>query len=198
MTLTEIWVQTEVWSLKMFVDWKNKRVTNFRYWKESKVWGVIHVLIEWVIHTFLYRPYRKINNGKHSLQNNAPRHSNLKRSNYFKKLVIQCCILECLLKQVWTGSRDPILSVCHFYITSGKATKTLAVRPDRSQGNDRQGDTAVLTAWQLSEGDCESANPPFMPPEQWEWDMIKDRKVGWRDCCKVTAWGFFPWCIIIR
>lgn len=167
----------------MFVDWKK---CEFRCWKESKVWCVIHALFEWLIHTFLYRSHRKINNGTHSLQNNAPRHSNLKRSNYFKKLVIQYCILECLLKQVWTESKDPIPSACHYYITPGRATKTLAVMHQRLCG---QAGSIIGewpsgwhsgSDWQHSEGELWVSKPgrqntPFVTPEQRV--MIKDRKV---------------------
>lgn len=164
------------------VCWLKKQVSllsNFRCWNESKVWCVIHALTEWLIHTFLYRPHRKINNGTHSLQNNAPRHSNLKRSNYFKKLPIQCCILECLLKL------NPILSACRFYVSSGRATKSLAVMHQR-----RCGQAGSITGewpsgwhsgsvWQHSEGELWVSKPgiqntSFIAPERRV--MIKGRK----------------------
>ncbi len=141
---------------------------------------MIHALIEWLNYTFLYRPHRKISIGTHSLKNNALRHWNLKRSNYLKSWWFNV-VFWIIYFSV------PILSDCHFYITTGRATKTFLIKSKCIRGKsnasetvrsgriDHRGMNVSLTQrsdWRLSEGSCESAKHSIHHP----WAVAFDQR----------------------
>lgn len=159
---------------------------------------MIHALIEWLIDTFLYRPHRKINNGTHSLQNNALRHWNLKRSNYLKSWwfnVIFWIVYsnKCELKAAFL-----FFLFCHFYITPGRATKTLAVMHQRLCGQ------AVSITGEWPSGWHSGSDWRDSEGEQWVSKTLHSSPLSCGLWSKTGRWAketdakwLFPWCIII-
>ncbi len=112
--------------------------------------------------------------------------------------MIQCNILNRLLKQVWTESSVPILSVCHFYITPGRATKTLAVMHQRLCGQ------AVSITGEWPSGWHSGSDWRDSEGEQWVSKTLHSSPLSCGLWSKTGRWAketdakwLFPWCIII-
>lgn len=140
----------------------------------------------WLIHTFLCKPNRKINNETHSLKYND---SNFKKVKLFLKMAIQCYILEswkvckCKLK---------VGLLIFVYITPGRATKSPAVMHQRLSGQ-AESITGEWPAgwhsgsdWQFSEGEMwvsttlhSSALKSGIWSKSWRWGQTK--KLMWSD-----------------
>lgn len=112
--------------------------------------------------------------------------------------MIQCNILNRLLKQVWTESSVPILSVCHFYITPGRATKTLAVMHQRLCGQ------AVSITGEWPSGWHSGSDWRHSEGELWVSKTLHSSPLSCGLWSKTGRWAketdakwLFPWCIII-